>query len=40
MRFLDYIMSHDKVWVPARLQIAQCRQAQPMDLAANTQDIG
>jgi hypothetical protein len=40
MRFFDYIMSHDKLWVPTRLQIAQHRQAHHMDLAANAWDAG
>jgi putative urate catabolism protein len=39
-RFLDYIASHDKVWVPTRLQIAEHWHAQHMDLAATAWDIG
>jgi allantoinase len=40
MRFLDYIMSHEKVWVPTRLQIAQHWRANLSHLAANAFDIG
>ncbi|WP_375411404.1 allantoinase PuuE [uncultured Bradyrhizobium sp.] len=40
MRFLDYMMSHDRVWVPTRLQIAEHWHAHHMDLAANAWDIG
>jgi putative urate catabolism protein len=40
MRFLDYITSHERVWVPTRLQIAQHWHAHHMDLAANASDIG
>jgi putative urate catabolism protein len=40
MRFLDYIMSYDKVWVPTRLQIAQHWHANLKHLAANARDIG
>jgi peptidoglycan/xylan/chitin deacetylase (PgdA/CDA1 family) len=40
MRFLDYIESHDKVWVPTRLQIAEHWHAHHMDLAAKAWDIG
>jgi peptidoglycan/xylan/chitin deacetylase (PgdA/CDA1 family) len=39
-RFLDYIMSHEKVWVPTRLQIAQHWHANLSHLAANAFDIG
>jgi putative urate catabolism protein len=40
LRFLDYIKSHDKVWVPTRLQIAEHWHAEHMDLAAKAWDIG
>jgi putative urate catabolism protein len=40
MRFLDYVMSHDKVWVPTRLQIAQHWHANLKHLAANAHEIG
>ena len=40
MRFLDYIASHDKVWVPTRLQIAQHWQANMKHLAADAWRIG
>jgi len=40
MRFLDYIMSHEKVWVPTRLQIAQHWHANLMYLSTNAFDIG
>jgi putative urate catabolism protein len=40
MRFLDYIISHDRIWVPTRLQIAQHWHAHHMDLAAKAWDIG
>ena len=40
MRFLDYIASHDKVWVPTRLQIAQHWHAHMKHLAANAWRIG
>jgi putative urate catabolism protein len=40
MRFLDYITSHEKVWVPTRLQIAQHWHANLMHLAENAWDIG
>jgi putative urate catabolism protein len=40
MRFLDYIMSHDKVWVPTRLQIAQHWHANLVHLAENAWNIG
>src|SRR6266436_1113022 len=40
LRFLDYIMSHEKVWVPTRLQIAQHWHANLSHLAANAFDIG
>jgi peptidoglycan/xylan/chitin deacetylase (PgdA/CDA1 family) len=39
-RFLDYIMSHEKVWVPTRLQVAQHWHANLSHLAANAFDIG
>jgi putative urate catabolism protein len=40
MRFLDYIMKHDRVWVPTRLQIAQHFHANLGHLAENAADIG
>jgi peptidoglycan/xylan/chitin deacetylase (PgdA/CDA1 family) len=40
MRFLDYIMKHERVWVPTRLQIAQHWHANLRHLAANAFDIG
>ena len=40
MRFLDYIIGHEKVWVPTRLQIAGHWHAHHLDLAANAWDIG
>jgi putative urate catabolism protein len=40
LRFLDYIGSHQKVWVPTRLQIAEHWHAHHMDLAAKAWDIG
>ena len=39
-RFLDYIMKHERVWVPTRLQIAQHWHANLRHLAANAFDIG
>ena len=38
-RFLDYIMSHEKVWMPTRLQIAQHWHANLSHLAADAFDI-
>jgi peptidoglycan/xylan/chitin deacetylase (PgdA/CDA1 family) len=40
MRFLDYIMKHDRVWVPTRLQIAQHFHANLGHLAEHAADIG
>jgi peptidoglycan/xylan/chitin deacetylase (PgdA/CDA1 family) len=40
MRFLDYIMSHERVWVPTRLQIAQHWHANLSHLAANAPNVG
>ncbi len=40
MRFLDYIMTHERVWVPTRLQIAQHWHANLSHLATNAFDIG
>ncbi len=40
MRFLDYIASHDKVWVPTRLQIAQHWHTHMKHLAADAWQIG
>jgi putative urate catabolism protein len=40
MRFLDYVMKHDRVWVPTRLQIAQHFHANLSHLAEHAADIG
>jgi peptidoglycan/xylan/chitin deacetylase (PgdA/CDA1 family) len=40
MRFLDYIASHDRVWVPTRLQIAQHWHANLTHLATTARGIG
>jgi putative urate catabolism protein len=40
MRFLDYILQHDRVWVPTRLQIAQHWHENLKHLAANAFEIG
>jgi putative urate catabolism protein len=40
MRFLDYIMKHERVWVPTRLQIARHWHANLAHLAANARYIG
>jgi putative urate catabolism protein len=40
MRFLDYIMKYERVWVPTRLQIAQHWHANLSHLAANARSIG
>jgi hypothetical protein len=40
MRFLDYITSHDRVWVPTRLQIAQHWHANLAHLATNAPHVG
>ena len=40
MRFLDYIMGHDKVWVPTRLQIADHWHVHLKHLAADARAIG
>src|SRR6202022_1670007 len=40
MRFLDYIKSHERVWVPTRLQIARHWHANLAHLAANAPDVG
>src|ERR1700683_2123356 len=40
MRFLDYIMKHDRVWVPTRLQIAQHWHANFAHLAVNAPGVG
>ena len=40
MRFLDYIMKHERVWVPTRLEIAQHWHANLSHLAADAFDIG
>jgi putative urate catabolism protein len=39
-RFLDYIAGHDKVWVPARLQIAEHWHAHHKHLAGEAWEIG
>ena len=39
IRFLDYIMSHERVWVPTRLQIAQHWHANLSHLAANAPNV-
>jgi allantoinase len=40
MRFLDYISTHERVWVPTRLQIAQHWYANLSHLAASAPDFG
>lgn len=40
LRFLDYVASQDKVWVPTRLQIAQHWHAHLIHLADGAPDIG
>jgi peptidoglycan/xylan/chitin deacetylase (PgdA/CDA1 family) len=40
MRFLDYIMNHERVWVPTRLQMAQHWHANLAHLAANAPYLG
>lgn len=40
MRFLDYIMSHERVWVPTRLQVAQHWHANLAYLADHAREIG
>ena len=40
MRFLDYILGHDKVWVPTRLAIAEHWHANLKHLAADARAIG
>jgi peptidoglycan/xylan/chitin deacetylase (PgdA/CDA1 family) len=40
MRFLDYILNHDRVWVPTRLQIARHWHANLAHLAANAPGLG
>lgn len=40
MRFLDYIASHDRVWVPTRLEIARHWHANHRGLAADAFVIG
>jgi putative urate catabolism protein len=40
MRFLDYIGTHDRVWVPTRLQIARHWHANLGHLAADAHDLG
>jgi putative urate catabolism protein len=39
-RFLDYIMKHERVWVPTRLQIAQHWHSNHGHLATSAFDIG
>jgi hypothetical protein len=40
MRFLDYIKSFDRVWVPTRLEIAQHWHINLKHLAADARDVG
>jgi putative urate catabolism protein len=40
MRFLDYVLQHERVWVPTRLQIAQHWHANLTHLAENAFEIG
>lgn len=40
MRFLDYVVSHEKVWVPTRLAIAEHWHANLKHLAADARAIG
>ena len=40
MRFLDYVINHERVWVPTRLQIAQHWHANLAHLAANAPSLG
>jgi hypothetical protein len=40
MRFLDYVLAHERVWVPTRLQIAQHWHANLAHLAANAPALG
>ncbi len=40
MRFLDYVMQHERVWVPTRLQIAQHWHASMKHLAEHAFNIG
>jgi putative urate catabolism protein len=40
IRFLDYIGTHDKVWVPTRLQIAEHWHAYLKHLAADAREVG
>ena len=40
MRFLDYVLKHERVWVPTRLQIAQHWHANLSHLAENAVSIG
>jgi putative urate catabolism protein len=40
MRFLDYVLQHERVWVPTRLQIAQHWHANLAHLAENAFEIG
>ncbi|MBR1231915.1 allantoinase PuuE [Bradyrhizobium sp. AUGA SZCCT0182] len=40
LRFLDYVMKHDGVWVPTRLQIAQHFHANLSHLAESAAEIG
>jgi peptidoglycan/xylan/chitin deacetylase (PgdA/CDA1 family) len=39
MRFLDYVMSHERVWVPTRLQIAQHWHANLAHLAVSAPGV-
>jgi putative urate catabolism protein len=40
MRFLDYLMNHERVWIPTRLQIAQHWHANLAHLAASAPSVG
>ena len=40
MRFLDYVLKHERVWVPTRLEIAQHWHANLKHLATDAFDIG
>ncbi len=40
MRFLDYIVQHERVWIPSRLEIAQHWHTNLKHLAANAHQIG
>jgi peptidoglycan/xylan/chitin deacetylase (PgdA/CDA1 family) len=40
MRFLDYVVKHERVWVPTRLAIAEHWHANLKHLAENAFSIG